>query len=226
MYAYFAGGCFWCITPIFKNIKGVRNVISGYCGGKEINPTYEQVKSQNTGHRETIAIEYDENIIDYKDLLEVFLNNVDLYDEGGQYIDRGHSYTLAIYYVDNNQKQITENKLSTYSKKVYVSIEPFTNFYPAEEYHQDYYLKNPEAFEEELIQSGRIKIELNENELSNVSAGKNVITIMEELLPLASKYPEIIEMMDAFENGDYEKLIKMLQKFKIEHPDLVYIFED
>ena len=157
MFAYFAGGCFWCITPTFAQINGVKEVLSGYCGGDEVNPTYEQVKSQSTGHRETIRVEYDETVVDYRDLLEVFLNSVDLYDDGGQYIDRGYSYTLAIYYTDETQKQIIENKLSEYSKPVCVSLEKYKQFYLAEEYHQDYYLKNPEAFEKELIESGRKK---------------------------------------------------------------------
>ena len=108
MYAYFAGGCFWCITPFFKRFEGVKSVTSGYSGGDEINPSYEDVKKQKTGHRETIKVEYDENKVDYRTLLNVFFNNVDLYDDGGQYIDRGHSYTLAIYYVDDIQKKIIE----------------------------------------------------------------------------------------------------------------------
>lgn len=157
MNAYFAGGCFWCITPIFANSKGVKRVISGYCGGLEVNPTYEDVKAQKTGHRETINVEYDESVISYSELLEIFLNNVDLYDGEGQYIDRGHSYTLAIYYIDEKQKKIIENRLMKFDKPVCVAVEKFDKFYDAEEYHQDYYLKNPEAFEKELVESGRKK---------------------------------------------------------------------
>lgn len=157
MFAYFAGGCFWCITPTFKNIDGVINVTSGYCGGDEVNPTYEDVKKQRTNHRETIKIEYDDSKIDYLTLLNIFLNNVDVYDEGGQYIDRGHSYTLAIYYNNDSEKQIIENRLSEYKEKVYISVEKLKIFYDAEEYHQDYYLKNPIEFEQELINSGRKK---------------------------------------------------------------------
>lgn len=155
MYAYFAGGCFWCISPSFASINGVKSVISGYCGGSEENPTYEEVKAQNTGHRETIRVEYDEKALKYADLLEIFLNSVDLYDDGGQYIDRGHSYTLAIYYVDNEELDIINNRLSKFAKKPAISIEKYTKFYEAEEYHQDYYLKHPKEFEQELINSGR-----------------------------------------------------------------------
>ena len=155
MNAYFAGGCFWCITPVFAALKGVVKVTSGYCGGQEVNPTYEDVKAQKTGHRETINIEYDENIISYEELLELFLNNVDVYDGEGQFIDRGHSYTLAVYYVDDEQRDIISKRLSKFDKPVFVSVEKYTQFYDAEDYHQDYYLKHPKEFEEELINSGR-----------------------------------------------------------------------
>ena len=155
MNAYFAGGCFWCITPVFAETKGVIKVTSGYCGGDEVNPTYEDVKAQKTNHRETIKIEYDENIVDYKILLDIFIKNVDIEDDGGQYIDRGHSYTLAIYYEDDNQKKIIDEVLSSLGKKACISVERLKVFYDAEEYHQDYYLKNPKEFEEELVKSGR-----------------------------------------------------------------------
>ena len=89
--AYFAGGCFWCITPTFQEMVGVRRVTSGYSGGEESAPTYEDVKHQRTGHRETIAITYNEGKLTYRELLDVFLANVDPFDEGGQFIDRGHS---------------------------------------------------------------------------------------------------------------------------------------
>lgn len=157
MHAYFAGGCFWCITPTFKEIDGVINVTSGYCGGDEENPSYEEVKSQKTGHRETIDVEYDETKVDYELLLTVFFNSVDLTDAGGQFIDRGHSYTLAIYYTDDNQKKIIDKLINSYNYPIYVSVEKYKQFYKAEEYHQDFYIKNPETFEKELIESGRKK---------------------------------------------------------------------
>lgn len=155
MNAYFAGGCFWCITPTFKNTEGVISVTCGYCGGDEVNPTYEDVKKQKTQHRETIKIEYDENIVSYETLLNIFINNVDINDDGGQYIDRGRSYTLAIYYENGEQKKTIDKVLE--GKNACISIEPLKVFYDAEEYHQDYYLKNPKEFEEELINSGRKK---------------------------------------------------------------------
>ena len=159
--AYFAGGCFWCIVPIFANQNGVIKVYSGYSGGDEINPTYEQVKSQQTGHRESIFIEYDEKIINYEFLLDLFLMNVDPFDPEGQFIDKGHSYTLAIYYQDDSEKALAKQKIKKIqdenNKEVYISLEPFKNFYFAEQYHQDYYKKHPEKFLEELIKSGRKK---------------------------------------------------------------------
>ena len=158
--AYFAGGCFWCITPTFK-ICGASEVISGYSGGDEVNPTYEEVKHQATGHRESIAIVYDDENVSYEKLLSLFLANVDPFDGEGQFIDRGFSYTLAIYYTSDEEKQLAVDAVKKLEEKsgkpVCIAIEPFKSFYPAEEYHQDYYLKNPEAFEKELIESGRKK---------------------------------------------------------------------
>lgn len=159
--AYFAGGCFWCITPTFQEMDGVHKVISGYSGGKEKDPTYLDVKYQRTGHRETICIHYDEQKVSYAQLLEIFLNGVDPFDEGGQYIDRGHSYTLAVYYLTEEEKEQAWSAIhalqAASGQKVYISIEPFTGFYSAEEEHQDYYLKHPEEFRQELIDSGRLK---------------------------------------------------------------------
>lgn len=160
--AYFAGGCFWCITPTFKETDGVLDVVSGYSGGDEINPVYLDVKNQNTGHRETIRIDYEPEKVSFQQLFDIFLCGVDPFDAGGQFIDRGHSYTLAVYYLNDEQKRISEDgirKLETESgETVCISVEPFKSFYPAEEEHQDYYLKHPEEFRQELIDSGRLKI--------------------------------------------------------------------
>lgn len=159
--AYFAGGCFWCITPTFKEMKGVSHVVSGYSGGGEEDPTYEDVKYQRTGHRETIQIDYDPEMVSFETLMDVFLRSVDPYDPDGQFIDRGFSYTLAVYYLSEGQRKAASDKLEELEqqsgKKVYVRVEPFRSFWQAEEYHQDYYLKNPGEFRQELIASGRIK---------------------------------------------------------------------
>ncbi len=160
MRAYFAGGCFWCVTPIYK-IYGVDKVVSGYSGGDEVNPKYEAVKAQKTGHRETIMLEYDPKKVSYSQLLEIFLANVDPYDGEGQFIDKGFSYTLAVYYTSDEEKRLAEQSVKALEaeagKPVYIAVEPFKSFYEAEEYHQDYYLKNPEAFEKEMVESGRKK---------------------------------------------------------------------
>jgi len=159
--AYFAGGCFWCITPTFQEFPGVASVTSGYCGGAEMNPSYEDVKYQRTGHRETIRIDYDEKKVSYAQLLEIFLAGVDPFDEGGQFIDRGHSYTLAVYYQTDEERIAVQKGIDALEKesgrKVCISVEPFKSFFSAEEEHQDYYLKHPKEFHQELIDSGRIK---------------------------------------------------------------------
>ncbi len=160
MKAYFAGGCFWCVTPIYK-IYGVDKVVCGYSGGDEVNPTYEMVKSQKTGHRETIELIYDPANVTYDKLLDIYLSNVDPFDGEGQFIDKGFSYTLAIYYNNEDEKNLALEKIkeleSQSGKKAQIALEPFKSFYEAEEEHQDYYLKNPEAFEKEMRESGRIK---------------------------------------------------------------------
>ncbi|QFJ54496.1 peptide-methionine (S)-S-oxide reductase MsrA [Pseudobutyrivibrio xylanivorans] len=159
MKSYFAGGCFWCVTPIYK-IYGVDSVVCGYSGGEEPNPTYEDVKAQRTGHRETIELTYDDNNVSYEKLLEIYLANVDPFDSEGQFIDKGFSYTLAIYYKNESERKLAEQRIAQLEaesgKKVQIALEPFKSFYPAEEEHQDYYLKNPEAFEKEMKESGRI----------------------------------------------------------------------
>ena len=160
MKAYFAGGCFWCVTPIYK-IYGVDKVVCGYSGGDEVNPTYEMVKSQKTGHRETIELIYDPANVTYDKLLDIYLANVDPFDGEGQFIDKGFSYTLAIYYNNEDEKNLALEKIGELEKqsgkKVQIALEKFKSFYEAEEEHQDYYLKNPEAFENEMRESGRKK---------------------------------------------------------------------
>ena len=159
--AYFASGCFWCITPTFQERPGVRQVTSGYCGGDEENPTYQDVKAQKTGHRETVMVTYNPERISYRELLEVFLSNVDPFDGGGQFIDRGFSYTLAVYYETQEEQQEASRAIQALEtasgKPVQIAVEPFRHFWPAEEYHQDYYKKHPAEFQQELLDSGRIK---------------------------------------------------------------------
>ena len=159
MNAYFAGGCFWCMEKPYHLIEGVLSSESGYCGGTEENPAYEDVKAQKTNHRETVCVTFDEEKVSFAELLEVFLNSIDPFDAGGQFIDRGRSYTCAVYYTDEAQKAVTEQRIAEiereFKQKVAVAVEPYLRFWPAEEYHQDYARKNPEAYAKELEDSGR-----------------------------------------------------------------------
>jgi len=157
--AYFAGGCFWCITPTFRELPGVFDVVSGYSGGEEENPSYEDVKYQRTGHRETIRIDYDPRQVDFVTLMDIFLASVDPHDPDGQFIDRGFSYTLAVYYLSQEQQKAAQERLRRLEEEsgqpVYIRLEPFRSFWRAEEGHQDYYRKHPEEFRKELEESGR-----------------------------------------------------------------------
>lgn len=157
--AYFAGGCFWCIASVFDALSGVTEVVSGFSGGDEADPAYEDVKAQKTGHRETIMIAYDETLVSYAGLVSTLLANTDPFDPDGQFIDRGRSYSLAVYYSDEVEKQTAENAISELGRAsgrpVFVALERFKSFYSAEEYHQNYHKKHPEEFECELIGSGR-----------------------------------------------------------------------
>lgn len=159
--AYFAGGCFWCITPAFREMEGVVAVRSGYSGGWETNPVYADVKHQRTGHRETIRLDFDPERVSFETLLDLFLESVDPFDGEGQFIDRGHSYTLAVYWTSQEQHAAAQARIARLAeasgRHVWVSLEPFASFYDAEEEHQDYDLKHPEEFRQELIDSGRIK---------------------------------------------------------------------
>ena len=159
--AVFAGGCFWCITPVFAEHPGVLSVRCGYCGGREAAPSYEDVKGQRTGHRESLRIDYDENAVSYEELLRLFLESVDPFDGEGQFIDRGRSYSPAVYYADEAEHAAVRKALSELEQRAgvpaAVAAEPLGPFYEAEEHHQDYYKKNPDAFAEELRISGRLK---------------------------------------------------------------------
>ena len=154
-----AGGCFWCSAKPYYEYDGVLRVASGYAGGRVVNPTYEQVKSGKTGHKETILITYDSKTIDFRTLLDVYFNTIDPYDGEGQFIDKGESYTLAIF---SNEKEVLQYAQAVIDdaekrsgKKCFISLLPSVVFYKAEEYHQDYSIKNQSAMQEELISSGR-----------------------------------------------------------------------
>lgn len=159
--ATFAGGCFWCIEASFEALSGVAQAINGYAGGQEENPTYEQVCGGRTGHAEAVQVHFNPEFTSYTDLLDTFFNYIDPIDAGGQYVDRGSQYRTIIFYHDENQKRLAVEKIKEldnsgkYPKPIVTTIEPYTIFYPAEEYHQDFYKKSPQRYQQYKSHSGR-----------------------------------------------------------------------
>ncbi|AZB43238.1 peptide-methionine (S)-S-oxide reductase [Bacillus sp. FJAT-42376] len=161
--ATFAGGCFWCMVQPFDEMPGIEKVVSGYTGGTVENPTYEQVCSNQTGHYEAVQITFDPDVFPYERLLELFWQQIDPTDAGGQFFDRGESYKTAVFYHNEEQKNLAEqSKLELaasgkFSKPIVTEIKPAAPFYPAEEYHQDYYKKNAAHYNRYKTGSGRAK---------------------------------------------------------------------
>ncbi|MGL5000407.1 MAG: peptide-methionine (S)-S-oxide reductase MsrA [Cetobacterium sp.] len=158
--AYLAGGCFWCTEADIEKIPGVLEVISGYSGGKVENPTYKEVSSGKTGHLESIKIKYDDEKISYSQLLNQFFRVIDITDAEGQFIDRGYQYSPAVFYTSSSEKKIALNELEKIKlegnlSKIAVKLIPFNIFYNAENYHQDYYKKNPIRYNYYRGRSGR-----------------------------------------------------------------------
>jgi peptide-methionine (S)-S-oxide reductase len=157
--ATFAGGCFWCMEPPYDELDGVFSTISGYAGGKTKNPTYEQVSRGTTGHTEVVQVTYDPKKITYERLLDVFWRNVDPLTPNRQFCDIGSQYRTAIFYHDENQKRLAEESKKALSKRfkepIVTEIVPAAEFYPAEDYHQDYYIKNPLRYKYYRYNCGR-----------------------------------------------------------------------
>lgn len=159
--ATFAGGCFWCMVKPFDQWDGVKSVVSGYTGGHLENPTYEDVKSDTSGHYEAVQITYDPKIFTYENILDVFWQQIDPTDAGGQFHDRGSSYRSAIFYHDKEQKDLalaSKRQLEDsqrFTKPIVTEILPVSRFYPAEEYHQDFYKKEKDRYDEDRAKSGR-----------------------------------------------------------------------
>lgn len=159
--AYFAGGCFWCTEADFEKAPGVTAVISGYAGGHVENPTYEDVTRETSGHREAIEVRYDPTQTSYAKLVDYFFAHIDPVDAGGQFVDRGESYTSAIFYRTPEEENVVRaaveelNATGVLGAPVATAILPFTNFYPAEEYHQDFHTKNPLRYSYYRQGSGR-----------------------------------------------------------------------
>ncbi len=159
--ATFAGGCFWCVEAPFETFDGVDRVISGYAGGEEEDPTYEEVSSGKTGHLEAVQVYFDPVVISYLELLDIYWKQFDPTDAGGSFFDRGTQYQSAIFYHNDKQKKIAEaskerlERSGKYDKPVVTPIKEFTTFYNAEDYHQDYYKTNPERYNNYKKGSGR-----------------------------------------------------------------------
>ena len=159
--ALFAGGCFWCMEPPFDKVDGVVATVSGYTGGPEANPKYKQVASGLTGHTEAVLIVYDPSKVDYGQLVEVFWKTHDPTDTGGQFVDRGPQYRPGIYPYDAAQKETATKSRDAldasgrFSKPVALEIKDATTFWPAEEYHQDFYKKDPNHYKRYRSGSGR-----------------------------------------------------------------------
>lgn len=159
--ATFAGGCFWCMVNPFDQWEGIQEVVSGYTGGHIENPTYEEVKSGKSGHYEAVQITFNPNVFPYEEILNIYWQQIDPTDDGGQFIDRGPQYRTAIFYHSEDQKKKAEQskrKLAEsgkFDKPIVTEILPAKPFYPAEDYHQQFYKKNPEKYKQERIESGR-----------------------------------------------------------------------
>jgi len=159
--AIFAGGCFWCMESPFEKVDGVSAVISGYTGGAKENPTYQEVSAGKTGHAEAVQVRFDPAKVSYEKLLEIFWRQVDPTDAAGQFVDRGNQYRAAIFYLTDEQKRLAEaskEKLAAthrFAKPLTTEIVPAGKFWPAEEYHQDYYKKNPVRYKYYRWGSGR-----------------------------------------------------------------------
>ena len=159
--ATFAGGCFWCMQLPFEEVEGVRSVVAGYAGGTKENPTYEEVSSGRTGHFEAVQVTYSPETVSYETLLNVFWTQIDPTDDAGQFADRGSQYRTAIFFHDDEQKRLAEaskkalDDSGKFTKPVRTLILPYTTFYPAEEYHQNYAQKKPLEYGRYKKYSGR-----------------------------------------------------------------------
>ncbi len=159
--ATFGGGCFWCLEEAFSKVPGVIEVIPGYGGGETENPSYEEVCTGKTGHAEVVQVVYDPEKVSYRELLITYLTNIDPTDPQGQFADRGSQYRPVIFYHNQKQKELAEKALkvlaesSLFSQPIAIKVEPFKNFYPAEEYHRRYYQKEPMRYYYYKVGSGR-----------------------------------------------------------------------
>ena len=159
--ATFAGGCFWCMQPPYDDLNGVISTTVGYTGGEKPNPTYEEVCTGRTGHAEAVQIVFDSTKLSYEDLLQVFWHNINPTDPYGQFADKGSQYRTVIFYHDEKQKELAEKSKKEleasgkFDDPIVTEIVPFSVFYPAEEYHQEFYKNNPLHYNSYKMGSGR-----------------------------------------------------------------------
>ena len=204
--ATFAGGCFWCMIKPFDQYKGVISVVSGYIGGHTKNPTYEEVLSDTTGHIEAIQITFDDEEITYEELLNIYWKQIDPTDSGGQFNDRGHKYKTAIFYHDNQQKELAKKskkeleESKIFSQPIVTEIIKATTFYKAEDYHQDYYKKNPNHYYSYYIGSGRYFFTKENWDRNNF----NRELLKEKLTPIQFEVTQNDKTEPAFKNEYYD----------------------
>ena len=159
--ATFAGGCFWCMVPPFNGVEGIIDVKAGYTGGESKHPCYNEVCSGTTGHFEAVQVTYDSSKINYEKLIDIFWRQIDPTDPGGQFYDRGQQYQTIVFYHDEEQKELAERskanleRTGKFQKIIATKILKATEFFSAEEYHQDYHKKNPEHYKSYKVGSGR-----------------------------------------------------------------------
>ncbi|MBS5799656.1 MAG: peptide-methionine (R)-S-oxide reductase MsrB [Clostridiales bacterium] len=215
--AIFAGGCFWCMVKPFDELPGIISIVAGYTGGHVENPTYEEVCAHSTGHVEAVEITYDEDKMPYRELVEIFFRSIDPTDPDGQFHDRGETYHTAIFYQDEMQKEVAEQykkeleKTGYFDKPIVVPIKPAMPFYKAEDYHQDYYKKNPLRYRLYYKGSGRekfIKDKWYRNPYDKEELKKRLNDLQYRVTQEnATEAPFINEYDEHFEEGIYVDIV-------------------
>ena len=208
--ATFAGGCFWCVEAPFEKVDGIVDVISGYSGGTKPMPSYEEVSKGQTGHAESVQIIFDPYLITYDQLLDIYWRNIDPTDAGGSFYDRGTQYRSVIFYHNQEQRKQAEksrdriNALKIFDKPIVTEIVPYTAFYPAEEYHQDFYRKDPTRYYQYRKGSGRddfiIKTWGDQSPMHNIFKKPTEAELKEMLTPLQYEVTQKEGTERAFEN--------------------------
>lgn len=161
--AHFAGGCFWCMEEVFENVEGVIAVVSGYMDGTVVEPTYEQVSAGRTGHAESVEVTYDPAKVSYQQLLDTFWRNIDPLTTNAQFCDHGSQYRSAVFYGTDEEKQLVEQSKQAlqeskrFGKPIVTQLSKASIFYPAEDYHQDFYKKNPIRYKYYKFNCGRAR---------------------------------------------------------------------